>query len=135
MQLDTYPVELELDVGLATELLQQAGHVGQALGELWADRSADHHLQAFDRVYAVRPQRFAEQPQVGGAVVGLFQHRLFGFGAAQAGLGERGQDRRVANAKPARAERNAHQVFSRDRVDAGQQARQCVELAVAAASA
>ena len=68
------------------------------------------------------PQRLAEQSEVGRAVVGVFERQLVGFGAAQARLVEGGQDGRVADAEPAGAERDAHQVLGRDRVEARQQA-------------
>ena len=64
VQLHADAVELQLRVRPPAELVQQARHVRQALGELRADRPADGHLQLANAVDAVRPQRLAEQPQV-----------------------------------------------------------------------
>src|SRR5207244_7855241 len=99
----------ELRVRSTAEFVEQAGHIRQPLCELWANRPADDHLQATDAVEPVPPQRFGQQPKVGGAVVGVFERQLLRFGASQLGLVECRQDSGIPDAETALAQGDAYE--------------------------
>ena len=129
------PSNLSCTCAWPPSLSIRLGHVGQAFGELRANRPTDRHLSCAHGIQPLRPQRASEQAEVRGAVVGVLEHPLLRLRALQARLGERGQDGHVAHAQPAGAERDAHQVLTGDRIDLGQQAGQGVDFALGATRA
>ena len=126
MELDTDAVELELRVRPTAELVDQAGDVG-ALGELRSDRSAHGDLQL---AHSVEPRStaFADEPEVRGAVVAVFEDTCSRFlRAVQVRLVNAA--RIVASPTPSGcSQRNANQVLGRRRVEPAQQLGAAVQL-------